>query len=175
MTPPDMLVNRLLCECNFFRIHPPVSPKTVDNLGKTVDNLTQMWITSNAYSIFTRAESTAHPHIWWVHMFQTQITKMKGRSAKDARPHTFFIPFYPQTYSKATTDQNQKMRPYYKPKTCMYGKSAFPGGLSTYPQPLLLTTKTYTFYKRVKNSILVFPQCFQYNFLIKIVYFINEN
>jgi len=47
--------------------------KTVDNLGKTVDNLTHMWITSNVYSINARSDSRPHPHIWGVHMFQTQI------------------------------------------------------------------------------------------------------
>jgi len=47
----------------------------VDNLGKTVDNLTHVWITSNVYSINARADSHLHPHIWGVHMFQTQINQ----------------------------------------------------------------------------------------------------
>ena len=53
--------------CNYSEI---LSQKTVDNLGKTVDNLPRLWITSNFFSIFKFLFSKRYPHIWGVHLFQ---------------------------------------------------------------------------------------------------------
>ncbi len=122
-----------------------LSPKTVDNLGKTVDNLTRLWITSNVYSIMARAESNAYPHIWGVHLFQTQITKIDGSPPLKAEQNDFFIQRYPQVYSTIAGGENQKMWDRRRGKSRICGKICLAGHLSTYPQPLLFTTRIYTF------------------------------
>jgi hypothetical protein len=60
--------------CNYSKI---LRSKTVDNRGKTVDNWSGLWITSNFFSIIKNQIYESYPHIWGVHMFQQQM-KARG-------------------------------------------------------------------------------------------------
>jgi hypothetical protein len=135
----------------------------VDNLGKTVDNLTQVWITWNVYSIIPRAGSRPHPHIWGVRMFHTQITQKLDFCSKSCVEPPGILPRYPQFYSAGGAVKNRHIQYNFSRPACMCGEFGPPAGLSTYPQPLLLTTKPYTFYKRVKN----FDSCFSTTFPVQ--------